>query len=206
MTTPITLYSADHCPFSHRCRLVFCEKEMEPEKIISVDLSRKPDELLAHNPFGQVPLLIDGNLRLYESNVINEYLDGRFPHPQLMPVDIVLRAKVRLMMNQLETLVFRQVQTLEAKKTSKQRAAECCKRIGEELVRQFSDLPRHQRYIMDREFTMLDAALAPLLWRLDHYQIILPPRTVGLRKYAERVFARPAFAKSLTVTERAMRK
>lgn len=206
MTTPITLYSADHCPFSHRSRLVFCEKEMEPEKIISVDLARKPEELWGYNPLGQVPVLIDGNLRLYESNVINEYLDGRFPHPQLMPVDIVLRAKVRLMMNQLETLVFRHVLTLEAKKTSKQRAEECKKRICEELVRQFADLPRHQRYIIDREFTMLDVALAPLLWRLEHYQITLPPRTVALRKYAERVFSRPAFARSLTVTERAMRK
>ena len=204
MTMPIYLYSADHCPFSHRCRLVFCEKEMEPE-LVTVDLSRKPEEL-SYNPFGQVPMLIDGGLRLYESNVINEYLDDRFPHPQLMPADIVLCAKVRLMMHQLETDLFRFVQTLETKKTGKARADDCRKRIREELVRHFADFPRNQKYIADKEFTMLDIVLAPLLWRLEHYQIELPPKTVALRKYAERVFARPSFVKSLTVTERAMRK
>ncbi len=202
---PIILYSADHCPFSHRCRLLFCEKGMEPE-LRQVDLGRKPEELLAHNPLGQVPVLIDGGLRLHESNIINEYLNDRFPHPQLMPADIVLRAKVRLMMHQLETMVFPHVQTLEKKKTGKSRRQQAAKHIREVLIGLSADMPKNSKYIVDKEFTMLDVAIAPLLWRLQNYKIELPPKTAVLRKYAERVFSRPSFIESLTVSEKAMKR
>ena len=204
MNIPIVLYSSDYCPFSHRCRIVFCEKEMQPE-IRSVDLHKKPEELVIYNPYNQVPVLVDREVHIYESNIINEYLDDRFPHPQLIPVDIVLRARARLMQHALENDIFRSVQILE-KRPNKERAEVCRKRIREGLLLLMAQLTKSNRYIIDREFTMLDVSLAPLLWRLEHYKISLPRKAVPLIKYAERVFSRPSFINSLSTIEKVMRK
>ena len=91
----MVLYSGTTCPYSHRCRFVLFEKGMDFE-IRDVDLYNKPEEIAAMNPYGQVPILVERDLILYESNIINEYIDERFPHPQLMPGDPVDRARVRL--------------------------------------------------------------------------------------------------------------
>jgi stringent starvation protein A len=90
----MVLYSGTTCPFSHRCRFVLFEKGMDFE-IRDVDLYNKPEDINVMNPYGQVPILVERDLILYESNIINEYIDERFPHPQLMPGDPVDRARVR---------------------------------------------------------------------------------------------------------------
>ena len=96
----VVLYSGSYCPYSHRCRFVLNEKQMESNvDVRDVDLNNKPEELALYNPYNRVPVLVDREVRLYESNIINEYLDDRFPHPQLMPNDIMKRAKVRLVMH-----------------------------------------------------------------------------------------------------------
>ncbi len=204
MNMPIVLYSGDYCPFSHRCRIVFGEKEMTPE-IRSVPLSKKPEELAIYNPYNNVPVLVDREVRIYESNIINEYLDDRFPHPKLMPTDIVLRARVRLMQHWLEKEIFNNVQVLE-KRSDKNRTEACRKRIREGLLQLMGTLTKNNRYIIDREFTMLDVSLAPLLWRLEYYRISLPPKAAPLLKYSERVFSRPSFINSLSAIEKVMRK
>ena len=91
----MVLYSGTNCPFSQRCRLVLFEKGMDFE-IRDVDLFNKPEDISVMNPYGQVPILVERDLILYESNIINEYIDERFPHPQLMPPDPVARARARL--------------------------------------------------------------------------------------------------------------
>ena len=91
----MTLYSGTTDPFSQRCRIVLHEKGMDFQ-IIDVDLDHKPEDLAVMNPYNQVPVLVERDLVLHESNIINEYIDERFPHPQLMPADPVMRARARI--------------------------------------------------------------------------------------------------------------
>ncbi len=109
----MVLYSGTTCPFSQRCRFVLFEKGMDFE-IRDVDLFNKPEDVSVMNPYGQVPILVERDLILYESNIINEYIDERFPHPQLMPGDPVARARVRLFLFNFEKELFVHVTTLES--------------------------------------------------------------------------------------------
>ena len=180
---------------------------MEAE-IREVDINNKPEELSIYNPYNQVPVLVDRHLVLHESNVINEYLDDRFPHPQLMPSDIILCARVRLLLYKMDTEVFSYLRALVLKRhLKKDRADIARKRIAAGLIDLAAQLPKNYRYLVDKELTMLDVALAPLLWRLDFYKISLPTRVAApLYKYAERVFSRQSFIESMSVVERSMRK
>ena len=108
----MVLYSGTTCPFSQRCRLVLFEKGMDFE-IRDVDLFNKPEDISTMNPYGQVPILVERELVLYESNIINEYIDERFPHPQLMPADPLMRARARLMLFNFEKELFIHVHALE---------------------------------------------------------------------------------------------
>src|SRR6202035_5043391 len=108
----MVLYSGTTCPFSQRCRLVLFEKGMDFE-IKDVDLFKKPEDIAVMNPYGQVPILVERALTLYESNIINEYIDERFPHPQLMPADPVMRARARLFLHRFEKELFSHIDTLE---------------------------------------------------------------------------------------------
>lgn len=204
---PIVLYSYGYCPYSHRCRIVFQEKEMDAE-IREVDINNKPEELALYNPYNRTPVLLDRGLVLYESNIINEYLDDRFPHPQLMPTDIVLCAKVRLLLYKIDAEIFPHLNSLVLKRNLKKDRADAARsRIVAGLTELSSLIPKNYRFLVDKELTMLDVALAPLLWRLDFYKISLPPRVaVPLYKYAERVFSRESFINSLSVVEKSMRK
>ena len=109
------LYSGTTCPFSHRCRFVLYEKGMDFQ-IIDVDLYNKPEDIAVMNPYNQVPVLVERDLILYESNIINEYIDERFPHPQLMPADPVMRARARLFLFNFEKELFTHIEALEAGK------------------------------------------------------------------------------------------
>jgi glutaredoxin len=111
----MVLYSGTNCPFSQRCRLVLFEKGMDFE-IRDVDLFNKPEDISVMNPYGQVPILVERDLILYESNIINEYIDERFPHPQLMPPDPVARARARLFLFNFEKELFVHVASLENEK------------------------------------------------------------------------------------------
>src|SRR5476651_2695650 len=108
----MVLYSGTTCPFSQRCRLVLFEKGMDFE-VRDVDLFNKPEDISVMNPYGQVPILVERDLVLYESNIINEYIDERFPHPQLMPADPVMRARARLFLHRFEKELFSHIDTLE---------------------------------------------------------------------------------------------
>jgi len=198
----MVLYSGTTCPFSQRCRLVLFEKGMDFE-IRDVDLFNKPEDISVMNPYGQVPVLVERDLILYESNIINEYIDERFPHPQLMPADPVQRARARLLLLNFEREVFIHVDALEKqdpKKVDKARA------IVRDQLSQLAPVVTKSKYMMGEDFTMIDVALAPLLWRLDHYGIEMPKAAAPVLKYAERIFARPAFFEALTPSEKVMRR
>lgn len=207
----MVLYSGTTCPFSHRCRFVLFEKGMDFE-IRDVDLYSKPEDIGLMNPYAQVPILVERDLILYESNIINEYIDERFPHPQLMPGDPLERARVRLFLLNFEKELFANVSILEdrelkdsddAKALKAQDAAR--KHIRERLT-QMAPVFLKNKFIMGDEFSMLDVALAPLLWRLDSYGIKLSRNAAPLLKYGERIFSRPAFIEALTPSEKVMRR
>jgi len=198
----MTLYSGTTCPFSQRCRIVLFEKGMDFQ-IIDVDLFNKPEDLAVMNPYNRVPVLVERDLILYESNIINEYIDERFPHPQLMPADPVMRARARLFLFRFEQELFSHVQVLEHGTVKQQEKARF---IIKENLTQIAPIFIKQKYMLGEEFSMLDVAVAPLLWRLEHYQIPMTKQAAPLLKYAERIFSRQAFIDSMTAAEKAMRK
>lgn len=200
----MVLYSGNTCPFSQRCRFVLFEKGMDFE-IRDIDLYHKPEDINVMNPYGDVPILVERDLVLYESNIINEYIDERFPHPQLMPPDPVMRARVRLLLFNFEREIFQYVHVLEDKASDESAKAEAREIIRNQLVR-LSPVVSRTKYMFGDELTMLDIAMAPLLWRLNYYGIELPANASAVHKYAERVFSRPAFIEALTPSERVMRK
>ena len=198
----MTLYSGTTCPFSQRCRFVLYEKGMDFQ-IIDVDLFNKPEDLAVMNPYNQVPVLVERDLILYESNIINEYIDDRFPHPQLMPADPVMRARARLSLYRFEQEMFAHIPAIE-KGTPKQ--ADKSRQTIRDSLTQIAPVFAKQKYMLGEEFSMLDVAIAPLLWRLDHYGIQLGKQAAPLMKYAERLFSRPAYIDALTASEKVMRK
>jgi RNA polymerase-associated protein len=199
----MVLYSGTTCPFSQRCRFVLFEKGMDFE-IKDVDLFNKPEDINVMNPYGQVPILVERDLVLYESNIINEYIDERFPHPQLMPPDPVMRARVRLFLYSFEKELFVHVQTIE--NSGNQKAIEKAKIAIRDNLTKLAPVLLKNKYMLGEEFSMLDVAIAPLLWRLDHYGIDLPKSAAPLAKYAERIFSRPAYIEALTPSEKVMRR
>ena len=159
------------------------------------------------NPYNEVPILVERDLILYESHIINEYIDERFPHPQLMPGDPVARARVRLFLFNFEKELFANVNLLEGARHQGHRQA------AGEGARADPRPPDHaapiflkNKYMLGDDFSMLDVAIAPLLWRLDYYGIDLSKNAVPLLKYAERIFSRPAYIEALTPSEKVMRK
>lgn len=195
------LYSGTTCPYSHRCRIVLYEKGMDFE-VIDVDLMSRAEDIAVINPYNKVPVLVERDLVLYEANIINEYIDERFPHPQLMPPDPVMRGRARLFLHRFEQELYSHMGAIEqgGKTADKARAV-----IRDNLT-QLAQILTRQKFLLGDEFSMLDVAIAPLLWRLEYYGIQMGKDAAPLMKYAERLFSRQGFIDALTPSERAMRK
>lgn len=198
----MTLYSGTTCPYSHRCRIVLFEKGMDFQ-VIDVDMANKPEDLAVINPYNRVPVLVERDLVLYEANIINEYIDERFPHPQLMPAEPMLRSKARLGLYEMERDLYAHIASIES--DDAERADQARTMICDNLTR-IAPIFNKQTYMLGEEFSMLDVAIAPLLWRLGYYGIKLPKQAAVLLKYAERIFSRPAYIEAMTPSEKAMRK
>ncbi|MFA7438775.1 glutathione S-transferase N-terminal domain-containing protein [Castellaniella sp.] len=201
----MVLYSGTTCPFSQRCRFVLFEKGMDFE-IRDIDLYNKPEDIALMNPYDQVPILVERDLILYESNIINEYIDERFPHPQLMPADPIMRARTRLFLHNFEKEIFVHVCTLESRSITDEKVLDAARSAIRERLTQLAPLLVKNKYMLGDDFSMLDVAIAPLLWRLEHYGIDLPKSAAPLQKYAERLFSRPAYIEALTPSEKVMRR
>ena len=203
----MVLYSGTTCPFSQRCRFVLFEKGMDFE-IRDVDLFAKPEDIALMNPYNEVPILVERDLILYESHIINEYIDERFPHPQLMPADPVMRARARLFLFNFERELFIHVQQLERRDHNKDtsKMMDRARMQIRDRLTQLTPIFVKNKFMLGDEFSMLDVAMAPLLWRLDHYSIEMPKTAAPLMKYAERIFSRPAYIEALTPSEKVMRR
>ena len=155
----MVLYSGTTCPFSQRCRFVLFEKGMDFE-IRDIDLYNKPEDIAVMNPYGQVPILVERDLVLYESNIINEYIDERFPHPQLMPADPVMRARTRLFLYNFEKELFVHVSALEDRGSTDTKAQDFARQNIRDRLAQLAPLLLKNKYMLGEEFSMLDVAVA----------------------------------------------
>jgi RNA polymerase-associated protein len=198
-----TLYSSPTDPHSHRTRIVLGEKGIDIE-VIQVTPGRIPEDLIDINPELALPTLVDRELVVYDSRVIIEYLDERFPHPPLMPVDPVSRAQFRLALHRIERDWYGLLAQLDLEGTGK--GAGKLRTQLRDMVVQTSDFFRAKPYFLSDEFSLVDASIAPVLWRLPHYGIELPKDDLVMQKYRARVFARPAFRATLSDHELEMRR
>lgn len=196
----MSCFSSPVDPECHRARIVLAEKDITVE-IHDVDMDNLPEDLIDLNPYATVPTMVDRDLVLYNSRVLIEYLDERFPHPPLMPVDPVSRAKSRLALFRIESDWFSLLGDIE--KGTEKKKAQAKKALTESLINSaevFSAMP----YFLSNDFSLLDCSIAPILWRLPYYGIDLPTSAKPVTEYMKRVFARPSFQTSLSEQERDM--
>jgi RNA polymerase-associated protein len=196
----MTLFSDASCPQSHRVRMVLAEKGITVE-IVNIDPDNLPEDLIDLNPYQSVPTLIDRELVLYDPQVITEYLDERFPHPPLMPVDPVSRARSRLALYRIEKDWYSLLKELERGEKTATKARKALRDGLTASAEVFAAKP----FFLSDEFSLVDATIAPILWRLHHYRIDLPAQAKPVFEYAERIFARESFQASLTEAEKEMR-
>ena len=199
----IGLYSDAASADSHRVRLVLAEKGLSVEVVEVEPNGPQPEDLAALNPYAETPTLVDRDLSLYDARVICEYLDERFPHPPLMPIDPVSRAKAKLVISRIERDWYDLLMVLERQDKRGRTAAR--RELAESLTASTDVFGSGTQYFLSDEITMMDCVLAPLLWRLTHYGVDLPDEAEPIQAYAERLFAREPFIASLTTTEQAMR-
>jgi RNA polymerase-associated protein len=198
----MTLFSRPTDIHSHRARLVLAEKNINIE-IANVTGPDLPEDLMDLNPYHTVPTLVDRDLTLYDSRVIIEYLDERFPHPPLMPVDPVTRAQFRLALFRIETDWYSIAE--EAEISSDGKLGSKSRKMLRESILQSTELFGARPFFLSEEFSLVDCTIAPLLWRLPVYGIDLGPEAEPIEAYMNRVFARRSFQQSLTELEQEMR-
>jgi len=196
----MTLYSNPKSAYSHRVRVVLAEKNITVD-IVEADPQDLPEDVMDLNPYGSLPLLVDRELVLYESRIMMEYLDERFPHPPLMPVDPVSRAKARLFLFRVDHDWYRSMNLILA---GGKEVAAAQKQLRDRLMRS-APIFAAKPFFMSDELGLVDCSIVPLLWRLPALGVELPSQAKPVEAYAERMFKREAFSRSLTEVEREMR-
>jgi RNA polymerase-associated protein len=197
----MTLFSNAACPQSHRVRLVLAEKGIAVD-VVEVANKGFTEDLIELNPYGSVPTLVDRDLVLYNTQIIMEYLDDRYPHPPLMPVDPVARARTKLYVYRMERDWYSLIDRIATGKDEEAARARNILRDGLTVIAPIFD---QKPFFMSDELTLADCTLLPLLWRLPVYNIELPAEAKSVIKYAERFFASAAFKRSLSSVERDLR-
>ena len=192
----ILLFSLPDCLHSHRTRLVIKEKEISAE-LHEIDTSNISEEIKSISPYDDFPTLVDRELVLQNSRVIIEYLDERFPHPPLLPVDPVARAKFRLALDRIEHQWYPEFNDSYKNGTIDNSFVEKIKSYFLEIVPLISD-----DFFMSEDFGLVDCSLAPLLWRIKCLGIELDKNKTIIEKYSERIFNRESFQASLSETEK----
>ena len=197
----MTLYSRGDDPHCHCVRIVLAAKGLEA-RIVEIDPARPPEDLIDLNPLQSVPTLVDRELVVYGAGIIAEYLDERFPAPALLPGDPGGRAQARVALHRIEQDWYALVPLLEGgEKRDETRA----RRLMLEAVLAAEPLFRIKPWFLSDHFSLLDAAVAPVLWRLPRWRVTVPAGTTPIERYCQRVFAHPAFRASLSEAERDMR-
>tara|TARA_B100000161_G_scaffold105797_1_gene74862 strand:+ start:626 stop:1228 length:603 start_codon:yes stop_codon:yes gene_type:complete len=197
----MTLYSDPNNAQSHRVRIVLGEKDLV-FKIEEVLSGQNNEDLIALNPNNTTPTFVDRNLVLYGSRVIMEYLDERFPHPPLMPVDPVIRAKTRMVLHYIEKDLYGLLDDVKSSGEKKSSAAK--QKLKENLLLSL-DFIQGKKYFLSDDFSIIDCSMAPILWRLPEFGIELPKSAKPIIKYSERLFERSSFLENLSEQEEEIR-
>lgn len=197
----MVLYSDSISPSGHCVRLVLGEKDINVE-INYVEDGERPESLIEINPYNSVLTLIDRDLVLYNEQIIMEYLDERFPHPPLLPVDPVIRAGNRQLRFRVLKDLYSLIEDIESSDSVKVGNAQ--KTMKDNLTA-IAPAFMQKPYFMSDEYTLVDCCMAPLLWRLPEYGVKLPAAARPLTEYADRLFERDAFQASLSEAEKEMR-
>jgi RNA polymerase-associated protein len=198
--TVLTLYSTSDCVHCHRVRLVLAAKGVVHDLVV-VNPRSPPEDLLDLNPYNSVPTLVDRDLVLYDTGVICEYLDERYPHPPLMPVDPLSRARLRLAIMRIERDWIPFIAQIQAGGRPAETAR---KRLREALLASIP-LFKAAKFFLNPELSLADCALAPLIWRLPSLGVVLPREAHVITDYGDRIFRNPGFTRSLTPEEKALR-
>ena len=201
MRNTLTLFSSPDDVLNHRVRMILAAKGVVYDLVLA-DPANPPEDLIDLNPYQSLPTLVERELVLYSASVVGEYLDERYPHPPLMPVDPLGRARLRLAMLRLEQDWVPQVQVItQGTKTH----AEAGRKRLRELVAQSVPLFKVAKFFLNSELSLADCAICPILWRLQSLGIALPKDGKPIEDYANRMFRHPAFVRSLTDAERKLR-
>ena len=198
----MTLFSKPTDIWSHRTRLVLAEKSINID-IVDVDEGNLPEDLLDLNPYNSIPTLVDRDLVLYDSRVIIEYLDERFPHPPLMPVDPVTRAQFRLALYRIEHDWYELAEEIGA--GAERKPVTRARKDLQDSILSSVEIFAAKRFFLSDEFSLVDCSIAPILWRLPIYGIELSSQAKAIFRYMDEVFSRPSFQGSLTELEQEMR-
>ncbi len=203
----MTLYSRAVDARCHRVRIVLAEKALDA-RIVETDPARPPEDLIDLNPYQTVPTLVDRELVVYEPGIICEYLDERFPHPSLASTDPAARAQARVVLRRIEQDWYAVADALEPGAGTDRRERERARKMLAESILASEPLFRLRPWCLSEQFSQLDAAVAPVLWRLPRWDIDVASLAAGapaIERYAAKAFARPSFLRSLSEAERGMR-
>lgn len=201
MRNTLTLFSSVDDVLCHRARLVLAVKGVTYE-LVPVDPQNPPEDLIDLNPYHSVPTLVERDLVLYAASVVGEYLDERYPHPPLMPIDPLSRARLRLAMLRIEHDWVPQVQAVQF--GTKQQAEAGRKRL-KELLTAAVPLFKASKFFLNNEMSLADCAMAPIVWRLNALGVPLPSDGKVIEDYGSRIFRSPGFVRSLTPQEKSLR-
>lgn len=199
--TVMTLYSGISDIYSHQVRIVLAEKDVTVD-IVYLHDKEHCEDLVELNPYNTTPTLVDRDLVLYEPTIIMEYLDERFPHPPLLPVYPVARAKSRLMMHRIKRDWYCLLKDAELGDPSRAKVAR--KTLIDSLIN-LAPIFANNKYFLSDEFSLVDCCMGPLLWRLLGDKIKIPVRAKAVQMYADRIFSRDSFQASLSEEESEMR-
>jgi len=203
--TSMALYSDPTSHYSHRLRIVLEEKGLTTE-IIDMDPENIDKEILEINPSATLPVLIDRDICLYEPSVLMEYLEERFPHPPLMPVYPVIKARSRLFIMRLEEEWCSSLNALTSATLSKDKISKTRKELRAKII-SAAAIFNENNFFMSDDFSLVDCCVAPILWRLPSVGVDLSNdrKSKPIYSYMERVFSRPSFKASLSELESEMR-
>ena len=194
----MTLYCSPTCAYSHSARFVLYEKGIAAD-VEFIDVNQPPGDLLELNPYATTPTMVDRDLVLYDSRIIMEYLDERFPHPPLHPMDPVSRARSRMLVHRIDRDWYSLLDEIELAPDKKGMKAR--KMLRESLIAAIPVFAAKPYFLSD-EFSLVDCTLAPLLWRLPALGIDLPKQADSIKAYSSRLFEREGFQTSLSDEER----
>ncbi|AIC14049.1 glutathione S-transferase N-terminal domain-containing protein [Xylella fastidiosa subsp. morus] len=201
MRNTLTLFSSTNDVLCHRVRLVLAAKGVNYE-MVSVDPQNPPEDLIDLNPYHSVPTLVERELVLYAASVVTEYVDERYPHPRLMPMDPLSRARLRLAMLRIEHDWVPQVQAVQLGNKAQ---AEAGRKRLKELLTASLPLFKASKFFLNAEMSLADCAMAPIIWRLQALDVSLPKDGKAIEDYGNRIFRNPGFIRSLTDQEKKLR-